>query len=111
MAKSKASSRNIDLSGMDRDELVQLEKDIQRAIKDHQKRRREEALVEMEKVAQKYGVSMRDLVQPGTGKSPRPAKFRHPEDRDLTWSGRGRQPTWFKEAIEAGTKPEDLRAA
>ena len=111
MAKTTSGPRNIDLSDMDRDELVQLEKDVQRAIRDYEKRRREEALVEMEKVTQKYGVSMRDLVQPGKGKTARPAKFRHPENPDLTWSGRGRQPTWFKEAIEAGTTSEALRAA
>ena len=65
----------------------------------------------MEKVAQKFGVSVKDLIQPGTGKTPRPVKFRHPDDPDLTWSGRGRQPAWFKEAVEAGMTPEDLRAA
>ena len=31
-----------------------------------------------------------------------------PENPDATWSGRGRQPDWFKSAIAAGKAPEDL---
>jgi len=26
-------------------------------------------------------------------------KYRHPEDPSITWSGRGRQPEWFKKAL------------
>ena len=82
---------------------------IRKALQDIEKRRREDALIEIEKVAQKHGVSMNDLVQPGTAKAQRPPKFRHPENPALTWSGRGRRPGWYKEAIKAGAKLEDLR--
>ncbi|MBU6258836.1 MAG: H-NS histone family protein [Burkholderiales bacterium] len=27
-----------------------------------------------------------------------------------TWTGRGRQPQWFKDALAAGKKPEELQA-
>ena len=37
-----------------------------------------------------------------------PPKYRHPENPSLTWSGRGRQPAWYKELVEAGTSEEDL---
>lgn len=30
------------------------------------------------------------------------------DDSGNTWSGRGRQPNWFKAAVAAGKKPEDL---
>jgi DNA-binding protein H-NS len=29
-------------------------------------------------------------------------KYRHPENADQTWSGKGRQPEWMKEALAAG---------
>ncbi|PRY92675.1 DNA-binding protein H-NS [Hasllibacter halocynthiae] len=35
-------------------------------------------------------------------------KFRHPENPERTWTGKGRQPVWFKEHVEKGGKPEDL---
>src|SRR5688500_9469814 len=34
------------------------------------------------------------------------AKFRDPSGR--TWSGRGRRPQWFVDALAEGKKPEDL---
>ena len=36
-------------------------------------------------------------------RTPSPAKYRHSENPSLTWSGRGRQLSWIKEATEAGT--------
>jgi DNA-binding protein H-NS len=38
-------------------------------------------------------------------------KYCHPEDPRLTWSGRGRKPHWFTEAIAAGHDPDDLLIA
>ena len=38
---------------------------------------------------------------------PRPPKYRHPED-SRTWSGRGAQPTWFRERIAAGFSPYEM---
>jgi DNA-binding protein H-NS len=36
-------------------------------------------------------------------------KFRNPEPPHQTWSGRGRQPRWVSEMLEAGKSLEDLR--
>jgi DNA-binding protein H-NS len=38
-------------------------------------------------------------------KSPSPAKY---TDGTSTWSGHGKRPQWFKEAIESGKTAEDL---
>ncbi|WP_083481210.1 H-NS histone family protein [Jannaschia donghaensis] len=35
-------------------------------------------------------------------------KYRHPENEAMTWSGRGRQSASFKDAMEAGNKPESM---
>jgi DNA-binding protein H-NS len=42
------------------------------------------------------------------GKSTAAAKYR--DDRGNTWSGRGPRPKWFKDALAAGRRPEDLAA-
>jgi len=56
------------------------------------------------------GYSLADLI--GTevkpSRAPAAAKYRHPENAALTWSGRGRKPLWFVAALDAGKSPEDL---
>lgn len=41
-------------------------------------------------------------------KTPVKPKYRHPGNPDVTWSGRGRQPAWVREALESGKSLEDL---
>ena len=35
-------------------------------------------------------------------------KYRHPENPELSWSGRGRRPAWIREAVEAGRSLSDF---
>ena len=35
-------------------------------------------------------------------------KYRHAENPDLTWSGRGRRPLWLRDALEAGRPLADF---
>jgi DNA-binding protein H-NS len=35
-------------------------------------------------------------------------KYRHPENTQLTWSGRGKHPNWIKEALESGLTLADM---
>ena len=106
-----AQAHGVDLSTFDREELLQLQKDVDQALRTFEKRKREEALIEMEAVARKHGLSLKDVTQNGSGRAQAAPKYRHPENPALTWSGRGRQPTWYKEALEAGTEPEQLLIA
>ncbi len=90
-------------------ELKQLQKDTEKAIENYAARKREEALVELEQVAQKHGFKLSELVGgKRTGNAQGPAKYRHPENASLTWTGRGRQPKWIKEGLEAGKSLEDF---
>lgn len=38
-------------------------------------------------------------------------KYRNPADKNQTWSGRGKRPRWYVEALEAGKKEKDLLIA
>ena len=109
-AESKAAG-DADLDALGRDELLQLGKDVEKALRSYDKRKRDEALREMELVAQKHGIALKDVVQGGAKRSVQVPKYRHPENPALTWSGRGRQPAWFKEAIDAGHSRDDLLIA
>ena len=59
----------------------------------------------------KWGFSLRDLkpsrpsVLAGTKV---PAKYRDRSNPANVWSGRGRAPSWFTEALQAGLSPEDM---
>ena len=38
------------------------------------------------------------------------AKYRNPANPEQTWSGRGKRPNWFNDALKAGKKEKDLLA-
>ncbi|MEO7917370.1 MAG: H-NS histone family protein [Dokdonella sp.] len=38
-------------------------------------------------------------------------KFRNPADPSMTWTGRGKRPRWFNDAINGGKKEKDMLIA
>jgi DNA-binding protein H-NS len=64
----------------------------------------------VEAFARNLGYSLAELVgtEMKTARASAPAKYRYPENPALTWSGRGRKPQWFVEALAAGKMAEDL---
>lgn len=99
------------LEDMSRDELEQLRKDVDKALGNLEARRKAEARAALEAEAKAHGFALRDLidVQPsGKKKAVITPKYRHPENPELTWSGRGRRPQWFIEALAGGRSPEDF---
>lgn len=101
---------NVDLSAMSLEELKKHRKDVDAAIKSYEDRKKKAALAELEAKAAEMGFSLSDLTG-GKVKKSNPPKYRHPENPELTWSGRGRQPDWFKELTGKGTNADDLLIA
>jgi DNA-binding protein H-NS len=109
------------LKAMTSKELNKLKKEVEKALVSAEERARRDALKAMEKAAAEFGFSVDELS--GTAK-PKPAKsgpkkkqkakakaapkYRNPSKPEQTWSGRGRQPFWFKDAVTSGTDPSDL---
>lgn len=100
-----------DLSKMDLNELQELQKDVAGTIAQFEQNRRQEARNALEAQAKEMGYTLAELTD-GRSKrkssAPQKPKYRHPENDAMIWSGRGRQPAWFKEAVETGTKPESM---
>lgn len=93
--------------------LKKLQKEIVRAIDMAEQRQKADAREQVEALAKKLGYTLTELSE-GKSKAKRmPAmpKYRHPENPALTWSGRGRKPQWFAEALAAGKTVEDLAIA
>jgi DNA-binding protein H-NS len=102
---------NTDLSKLSLEELTSLKADVDKAIQNYETRKRNEALAAAEAAAQAAGYSLSDLMagsRLGKKKTASPPKYQHPENPELTWSGRGRQPRWLKEAVEAGQAQEEF---
>jgi len=97
------------LEDMSRDELLALKADVDRAIASLDDRRRAEARAAAEKAARDMGFSLDELLttQKKAGKK-NPPKYRNPEDPRQTWSGRGRQPGWIKDALASGKSLDQL---
>lgn len=102
-----APMADYDLEALSLSELKKMQKDVAKAIATFEDRQKSEARAKVEALARDLGYSLAELVGTET-KSPRApaaAKYRHPENPALTWSGRGRKPQWF---VEAGKTASDL---
>ena len=99
-----------DLEALSLTELKKMQKDVAMAISTSKDRQKAEARAKVEAFARDLGYSLTKLVgtETKTAPAPAPAKYRHPENPALTWSGRGRRPQWFVDALTAGTTAGDL---
>ena len=102
----------LDISGMSEKELMKLKEDIDGEMKRREKSKLDDARKAAEEAAKKHGYSLSDILGEGGRKSSKkPAaapKYRNPDDPDQTWSGRGRQPAWFKDAVGKGRSAESM---
>lgn len=102
----------INLENLSLRELNELNAKVAKAISTYEQRMKKEALQELEDRARAFGFSLSELIA-ARPQSARPreaslAKYANPSDASETWTGRGRKPGWFIQALEAGKSPEDL---
>jgi len=103
-----------DLYKMSLEELRVLERELPKAKARVEEQQRQKAMEALQQTAGEYGFSLTDLfstrkIDPVTKTGKSPAKFRHPENAELTWSGRGRRPAWIKEILEREGHLESCR--
>ncbi|MEA5163343.1 H-NS histone family protein [Cereibacter johrii] len=101
---------NILIDSMSLKELKSLQAEVVKAIADYEHRRRREALAELEEKAREFGFSLAELtgVAPVKRRPMTPPKYANPANPTDTWSGRGRKPRWFEEAVTSGRKAESM---
>lgn len=102
--------------------LAQIEKQIDELQRQAEKLRKQEAEGVIERIKEAiriYGFTATDLglgrggapqakaAAPAAKRTAGAAKFRDP-DSGRTWTGRGRRPQWFIDAVANGKKAEDL---
>jgi DNA-binding protein H-NS len=92
-------------------ELQDLQKRVAKAIDTYQDRMKRDALAELREKARVMGFTIEELLENKPMKTSRKspdAKYRHPDNPELTWSGRGRKPLWFVSALESGISAEAM---
>ncbi|MFP7674383.1 H-NS family nucleoid-associated regulatory protein [Marivita sp. S0852] len=101
----------VDVNQMSKDELKQLIKDAEKALKSLESRRLAEAKKAAESAAKEYGFSLDELMDGSAKKkgTKGPAKYANPADKSQTWTGKGRKPNWVNEALAAGKSLDDLK--
>ena len=105
----------IDLTSMTSKELEDLRSQVDLALRDAVVREKAQARQAAEKAAAEFGFSLSDVLNGPDGsrrksedKPVSPPKYRNPEDPTQTWTGRGRKPGWFNDALANGAAPEDM---
>ena len=111
----------VDLKSMNRKELEKLMVDAKKALQSVQDRDRRQARKAAEKAAAEFGFSLGDLSEGGIaavkGKKSKVKKagtkskpqYANPTDATQTWTGKGRQPNWYRAAIDNGTSPQEMK--
>ncbi|MEP5730882.1 MAG: H-NS histone family protein [Sulfitobacter sp.] len=102
---------------MTRKELEKLRGDVDRELARTIERDKKAAMAAAKKAAREHGFDLSDFTEEPKPKKARKKaakkpsaapKYANPADKSQKWTGKGRQPQWFKDAIAAGKKPEDL---
>ena len=106
----KGPIADLNLEALSLKELRQLQKDLAKAISTYEDRHKAQARTKLEAIAKEMGYSLAELIgiEVKATRAPALAKYRHPENAALTWSGRGRKPQWFADHINAGKDPSAL---
>ncbi|MEJ8561504.1 H-NS histone family protein [Yoonia sp. GPGPB17] len=107
-----------DLKSMTRKELEKLQVNIEKALVKLAEKDKKAALAAAQKAAASHGFSLAELTDGAVTKPTRKRKaglktasapkYKNPADANQTWTGKGRQPEWFKAAIKAGTSPDAM---
>ncbi len=104
----------INLGKLSERELMALKRGIENELRTSRTRTIAAATQELQdaarRIARKHGLTVSEVLsrKRSSRKAPVPAKYRNPNDPGQTWSGRGRQPAWFRQAMDEGKSAESL---
>lgn len=103
----------IDLTDYSRADLENLARDIEKALEQRRKDEIKKVREDFKRIAAAAGVTVEEAMGLTSGgakgaKTPSAPKYANPNDPSQTWTGKGRQPVWFKDAMQAGISPDSL---
>lgn len=105
----------MDISSLSVAELRDLLNRIPAEIKRREREEKANLLKELSKLATERGFSLDELLQGAEAKVSKASKgssvapkYRSPNNAAVTWTGRGRQPIWVRDALASGMTLEQL---
>ncbi|GAB2182280.1 H-NS histone family protein [Denitratisoma sp. agr-D3] len=104
----------MDISHLSIAQLKELQAKIPAEIAKRQTEDKQKVLDQIAALATSHGFSLEELVGKKSGKKSAAggkkvaAKYRHPSQPELTWTGRGRKPVWVSELLATGKTLESL---
>ncbi|MEN7433625.1 H-NS histone family protein [Chromobacterium sp. TRC.1.1.SA] len=100
----------MDLSKLEFTALIALKADIESEIKHREVEEKFKAKKQIIELARAHGLSVEDVLsgKTATARKPVEVKYRHPDDSNLSWTGRGRKPAWVQAWIDSGKTLEAL---
>ena len=104
----------IDLGKLSERELMALKRGVEKELKTSRTRAVAAATRELQdaarKIARKHGLTVSEVLgrKRSSRKASVSARYGNPNDPGQTWSGRGRRPAWFREAMDEGKSAESL---
>ena len=101
----------MNLENMSLKELKNLQEKVAIAIFEYNKRQKAEARAAAVAAARAYGFSLEEVLgeEKSKKKSKVAAKYAHPENPALNWTGRGRTPKWVDAALASGKSLNELQ--
>lgn len=106
----------MDLSSLSLFELRDLQQQIPTELKRREAQEKADALKELQAFAKARGFTLEELlgkdaavakVKTTSGNKVK-VKYRHPENPEFEWTGRGRKPKWFEQCLADGISIEAL---
>lgn len=107
----------INLEKLTDEKLAELILNAQNLLNDRQDLRRQEAIDEIQRLAEDHGLAIEINAQKLKPKRKKKArrvaqpKYRNPESPEQTWNGLGPRPKWIRAFIAAGNAIEELEIA
>lgn len=100
------------LSGLSADELQAVISSAERALKSKLVNKRKEVIAQIKELAAsiEVNVDIQETEKKSSRKGTKAAiKYRHPDDAEKTWTGRGVMPKWMRALLDAGRSREEFQ--
>lgn len=101
-----------DYQNLSENELQVVIESAEKALKLKQANKRKEVIAQIKELAASIDLTI-EIIETEK-KSVRkgvkvPVKYRHPEDQEKTWTGRGVTPKWMRELLNSGHKLSEFQ--
>lgn len=94
-----------DFQNLSENELQAVIESAEKALKNKQANKRKEVIAQIKELAASIDVGV-EIIESDKKSSRKgvkvPVKYRHPDDHEKTWTGRGVTPKWLRTLINAG---------